>query len=222
MAQGTFLQELKEVIYCLVDDNGKFRVMPIGSLGKMKLDKERIDLLIKLIKFIQDTDFLCRETKMYIFNKYITLKGVNEQLNYELGKNKIKLKNTISKIQYDKTKLEKRFGTEFFMDVLSRNKNINKYNTIINQLYAEYGDREWKKKLVIDIPIGEVGESVSDEEFDEFIGMIKPYIVSQVEYIKGELNKNVCGYIYYLMSKQGDLTGIDKERYNRLKLLLGM
>lgn len=221
MAKSGFLNYLKEIIHDMVDSNGNIRPIPVGVTGRRNLPDNRIKLLSDLIRLLRDTDIISDETKIYINNKYITMRGVNEEINNKMkGKEKRHLKTTISRIQYDQLKLEKIFGSDFFVNVLVKGNDISIYEKIIAEQYMKYSKKEdLRKNLIINIPKNCMNTELSDEEFEEFVSVIAPYVKRHVKFIESNLSEEWCGYFNYLMYMP-NLKGKDKERFERLKTLL--
>lgn len=221
MAKTSILEGFKMVIADMLDSNGNFRVTPIGTTGRLNLSNNRIKLLIDVIKLLRDTDIISDETRIYIFNKYITIKGVNEIINDRMGgKEEVKFNNTLSKIQYDKNKLERLLGKDFFGSVLSSNRDISLYEKIVYELYIKYSKTDKiRENLILNIPKDCMSTELSDEEFNEFIQIISPYLKSQIKFIEENLSRKACGYFNYLLSVP-TLEGKDKERAEILRALL--
>lgn len=222
MAKAGFLAYLKQVINDMVDSNGNIRPMPTGTIGKMNLPADRIKLLANLIRLLNDTNIITEETKIYINNRFITMEGVNNEINKnKKGKNIRKLKATYSRIWYDKAKLEKIFGEDFFTNVLiRRDSDISVYEKIIAEQYLKYSNGgKYRQNLMLNIPADCINTELSDEEFEEFVSIIAPYVKKHVKYIEDNLNEEWRGYFNYLLCMP-NLKGKDKERQERLKLLL--
>jgi len=62
-------------------------------------------------------------------------------------------------------------------------------------------------------------DSLTDDELDEILKMISPFIKSHKKYIEENLPFRALGYLYYLASAP-DLYGEAKRHYNKLKDLL--
>lgn len=223
MAKGGFYDFLKQVIGDMVDSNGNMRVTPIGNTGKRNLSNNRIKVLVDLINLLKDTTIITEESKLYVFDKYITIKGVNEALNISIAnsKDELKFNNTLSKIQYDKNKLERIFGSRFFIDILSFDTDIAQYERIIAEQYFKYTKNKNKLRdnIALNIDKNYMASEIKDEDFKEFISIIKPYIKSHMMFIEQSLNKDMIGYFNYILSMPS-LQGVDKDRYNLLATLL--
>lgn len=222
MAKESFLVYLREIIGDMVDVNGNMRVTPIGATGKKNLSNNKIKLLSDIISLLRNTSIINKETRMYISNKYITIRGVNETLNEDITNTQDRINNntTLSKIQYDKNRLSKIFGESMFVDILSKDMDISIYERIIAEQYVKYaGKSDIKKNLLINIPSDCMSSEIEEDAFEEFIGVISPYIKSQITFIENNLDISSCGYFNYLLSMPS-LTGINKERSDRIKTLL--
>ena len=125
MANSKILIEIKRTLPDIVDSNGNFRTVPIGNVGKRRLSGERLDLLKSFVDLLQNTTILCRETKTYLFDPHITLKEVTDKLNEEgekQGKN-YNYNKVVSKVGYDRGKLDSVLGKSFFSDIIYKTKN---------------------------------------------------------------------------------------------------
>ena len=222
MAIGGSFDHLKNIMGDMVDANGNIRVTPIGQIGNLKLSNNKIKLLSDIIKLIRDTSIVTKETKHYISNKYISIKGVDDLMNSEEREEKrtIKPTTTQSKIQYDKIKLERIFGINMFSDILSRDCDITSYERAVAEQYVKYSGKDSiRKNLILDIPKECMRSEVSEESFDEFIRNISPYIKSQIKYIEENLDKDCVGYFNYILNMPS-LNEIDMRRVIRLRALL--
>ena len=221
MTKKNILQFIKGALPCLIGEDGNFREEPLGML--QKLNQDRIDLLKDFIKLLMTTNIITRETRIYIKDPYISYRNVSEKINRELqnGEKEVNSNTVSAKIQYDRKKLDTKFGTDFILDMMTQTKSLDKYREKIASAYVTYGTTNTKirKNLLIDIPSDCVNANVSDEDFESFIDIIKPYIRSQVEFISNNLPQSSCGYFNYLLSN-ASLTRKDKERLETIKSLL--
>lgn len=221
MAKDSLLGRLRDIIGDMVDDNRHVKALPGGKLGKMNLPNNKIKFLADLIVLLRDTNIITEETKIYIFNKYMTKRGVNEIIRETSGK-EVPFNNTASKIQYDHAKLQKLFGENLIYDVLSKTRNIESYESILDSQYMKYSNSsEIRDKLIINIPNNCMQREITEEQFQDFVEVILPYIKNQVKFIEDNIDREACGYFNYIISSP-NLTDEDKERLNRLKMLLGI
>lgn len=222
MAKGGFLEHLKNIIGDLVDTNGNFRVLPIGRTGKLNLSNNKIKLLTDTIKLLRDTSIITRETKLYVFDKHITISGVNELINFDIGKDgkEVSRNSTQSKIQYDKIRLQRFFGVDFFVNILTRDIDISVYEKTLAELFVKYSGKDGARdNLLLKIPKDCMNTSLTEEEFEEFRQIISPYIKSHINKIEESIDIRYCGYFNYLLNMP-NLDGINKERADILTELL--
>lgn len=216
MSKSKVLTGLKEVYFCLRDNNNNKRTLPIGRLGKMELSRERLGLLNDIIDLCIDTNIFCNETKLYLSDRYITFKGVAEALYPELEEKEFKSKcNTIaSKIGYDRDKIERLFGENVLTDVFYGNP-IDKYKEIvIREIYKRSGDIDALKDIVIDLPKNCICSRLDDDGFDSLQEFLMPYYRYQKDArLKALLDSypDSIGYLVYLFSYNG-LSEEDKKR----------
>lgn len=217
MATWSILKDLKEIIGDLVDNNGNFRTLPIGSVGRRRLSNNRIKLMQDIVRLLRDTNIISEETKMYVFNRHITIKGVNQAFMDKTGEF-IKFKSTSSKIQYDKSKLEKMFTNRVFVDILT-NRDITVYERAVAEQFSKYSKNNLRDGLILDISKDGINRELTDEEFQEFITIVAPYVKSHVEFISKNIDKRLSGYFNYITSMP-KLNEVDKERLDMLKTLI--
>lgn len=222
MAKNSVLENLKGIIYDMVDSNGNIRVLPTGPTGKLNLSNNRIKLLADMIKMLRDTQLLTEATKLYIFNRYMKIRDVNDSIHSDKSREEIdkQFNNTLSKIQYDKKKLESMFGDKVFVNILSNSDDISNYEKKLAEIYVKYsGESPLRKNLMLNIPKDCIASEISDSEFEDFIRTIAPYTKSQMNYIENNLGDKVCGYFNYILSLPS-LGDVDQERLDMLKTLL--
>ena len=95
----------------------------------------------------------------------------------------------------------------------------------LNRFNDMYGEQPTlgKKDILISMPPCKKVEELSDERFDEFMDIIRPYSREYMRHIQEEVNSMLdeVGYIKYLLSPKSELTDIDKERKNIVLRWLG-
>lgn len=229
MSKSRMLQEIKGIVYDLLDNNGNFRAIPIGMIGTRKLSDDRIKLLQNFISLLRDTQIVTRETKLYIFTRYINIRGVNELLNEEAkehGGKEVNYNTTMSKIGYDRLKIEKIFSPTFLSDIIleCNNEEIIAHHTeSLVKAYMKYGESNMSKlrdNLALDLSKDCLCLELDDERFNGFLSVIMPYIKSHMAKIASELDKECIGYFNYLLVSPIK-TDIDKERLSYIEQLLG-
>lgn len=226
MASKGLLTQLKSIIADMTDSNGNIKALPGGQVGKLDLPINKLKFIENLIILLRDTKLITQETKMYLFDKYITIKGVNEAVNEAMStketpdSSKIPLSSTASRITYDKTKLTKIFGQHLVVNMLSRSSSIEVYEQALAEQFRKYNSIDLRDSLIISIPKDCMQMELSEDKFQDFLEVILPYIKSQVKFVEDNLDIEACGYFNYLLSYP-NLEGTDKDRADRLKILLG-
>lgn len=214
--------DIKNIIPDLMDNNGNFRTYPIGVIGKRNVSDYRLGLVKAAIQLILNTNIVTTETKMYISDRYITKRGVNEKLNESREEdNKIPYKTTESKIAYDKAKIDKLLGPRFFTDILmysNNNSAVTVYETNLLQAMEKYGESSRsgiREAIALDLDKRLFCKKLDDTKFYEFIKDIGPYLKSHMKAVASGLDRESVGYFNYLLLSP--VLNEDDER--RLKIL---
>ena len=228
MAKGKILSELKQTAIDMIDNNGNFKTIPTGLTGQRNLPESRIMLLKDLLTLLKDSEIVCNETKLYIFNRYITLKGVNDVMNesFNKGDKPISYSTTTSKVNYDRSKLEKLFGYDLISDIVLRSNNEDKMKDYSNKIafaYAKWGNKEGRKlrdNLVLSLNPAVLNTELDEDQFNELIATIEPYTRDKMQEVAKSLDEDCVGYFnYLLLCPLNNQT--DKQRFEELKQILG-
>lgn len=221
------LKELKLIYPDAIDNNGNLRTMPIGLLAKRKISMGRFHLLQSFIKLIIETDIVNKETKLYISNPDISYRSVNRAMN-ELNGNvepEIPERTTQSKIGYGRRKLMETFGEDIVTDIAFKTMNDDKiriYEEKITKAYREYagGSREdIRDGIALTLDKDSLCGELSDDKFDQFIDIIKPYLKHHMEAVSANMDEDSIGYFNNLMFNP-NLNNVDKERLALLEELV--
>lgn len=216
------LRVTKDIYFSYMDYENNLYERPIGIIEKRNLDKKRELFIRRYILFIMTSKIVSDTTKLYIRSSSnsvaYAIKGYNETVSDDEA---INIKTAQSKINYDINKLLKYFPDNMLSQVLAYNScNLEDYEKRLNLAIADYTKKnKLLDNLALKIPRVGVSEHLEEDEFNEFMSIIKPYIRSHMQYIENNLDNKSCGYLLYLMSAPC-LQGKDKERYELLKQLL--
>lgn len=219
MAKNGILNYLKGVYYDLIDDRGELRTNTKGTLVKDTLPYDRLRFLQDFIYYLANSDFLPLEAKTYIKNRYISIKGVNEELNDKygsLGMDKVNFNTTSSRIGYAKTRLVKIFGEDVIYNVLFTDKPIDDYVAALNNLKHGGTSKSIRDNLIIDLPDNAMCSELSDEAFEQFVSDIAPYFKASIKGLVESLDIKAIGYFNYILSGN-KLSPIDRDRINMLE-----
>lgn len=228
MKNGRMLTDMKAFAYELVDNNGNMRTVPIGQIGKRNLSEDRLKLLQDLMRLLQTTSIISDTTRMYIFNRYITIKGVNDVMNEALGNNednKISYNSTMARIGYDRRKLDNAFESSMFTDIILKRDNeddIARHRNNIARAYIKYGKlkgEDIRDNLALKLDRDCLCSELDDNKFDQFISVIMPYLKSHMDKVANSIDTDCIGYFNYLVLNPM-LTDKDKQRFEFIKQLL--
>lgn len=237
MANSNTFKMLKSVIYSLYDNNGNERPSYIGIIKDNDVNEVRIDLLKNIIKVCLESDWFSEETKLYLRNRDLTLKRVNEVINEQLEENrnqymakyglslndngKVKYNNTVSKIMYDQKKLNSKFGGDFMTNiVVQKTVDISHYEMIVNKMLIDsLGVDSSRDNLTLNIREGLMIKEYDGDFIDKYGDILRFYLKSTIKSIEEMLNKDklFVGYFNYLLS--GISTSDNKVIEDRKKLI---
>ena len=242
MANSNTFKMLKEVIYSLYDNNGNERPTYIGIVKENNVSEVRIELLKNIIKVCLESNWFSEETKVYLKNRDLTLKRVNEVINEQLenerskyiGKyglsldnnGKVKYNNTVSKIMYDQKKLNSKFGGDFMTNiVVQKTVDISNYEIIVNKMLSEsFSVGSLRDNLCLNIRDDIMFKEYDGDFIDKYGDILRFYLKSTIKSMEEMLNKDkvFVGYFNYLLS--GVSTDDKKvlEDRKRLDILLNM
>lgn len=226
MPKESILKGIKRVVPDMIDKNGNFRTIPIGMVQKRNLSEYRLGFLRTFLDLVLHTKWLSNETRIYLSDPYISIKGVNEQLNAASDKH-IPYNTTSSKIGYDRYKIESKLGANFLVDLLMYTNNksiIQNYEARMLSIMESIGMHDSKSirdKIALNLDKRLFCRELDDDKFYEFIKDIMPYFKSHMDAVANNLDRDSIGYFNYILSSPM-LTDIDKKRLDYVSdLILG-
>lgn len=212
-------KQLKELIAVLTNENGTILEKPKRARGYEKLsDERRLGFIRAFLDLLLNTDFISEETKCYIKNKYLPIDGVAEALHIER-----KLHTTATRIWRDIKKIDKAFGEKLLVDILQYDRiDIDAYEQKLNVvLFSNTNVKALDDRIALRLPHGGDGTVVTQEQFEDFVYCIKPYLKTHMEYLEEIIDKDAVAYARKLLSST-ILTDMDIERKELLEELLGI
>lgn len=217
MANGSILGIIREVVHCMKDKNGNYRVQPIGMIRHRNLDEYHIGVLKSFIDLIEDETYLNEETREYVFNDKFTIKDVVDSLSNKYNK-EYNFKTTASKINYGKRKLDIDFGTESMYNILSnRCKDLSNEIITISKLSGASKD-EIKGMVLPLVWSSEVKLDTDDSKFEAFTNELKAYTNSGIQEFICKYRDELA-YINFLNANTV-LAQKDKERKAKIVAVL--
>lgn len=215
-----FTKQLKLLIWDFVVD-GEILEKPLGRAVKNDLDSERVEFLRLFIDLLLNSNYMSEETKIYLSDRYITMEGV--QLKLEERGIDVNINTVKSKVWNDKKKIITDFGEDLFGDIIRyRDVDMASYMDKLNRLQVKYNNVSILKNIDLNLRLDDtsINKSITEEEFQEFLGIIAPYSKRHRRFISDNIPRSMVGYAMYLLSNNM-LFGDDLERKNTLLELLG-
>ena len=162
-------------------------------------------------------------------------KSESKKINENTGKSKIiacanKINNSFSELYYDRKKLEP-------LELLMSRRAFNKENVELMNVLREAEDQidkfidmfdtthnHKRDKLIIKMPGCAKVREISDEKFDDFMEIVRPYSKREIACVEKCLMqmKDEVGYFNFLMTPGMKLTDKDKERRDSIFRWLGI
>jgi hypothetical protein len=215
------IKQLKELIYEFVDESGNIREEPKSKLWKGKLGEHQLNILKKLVFLVLNTRFFSLETKYYIKNRYITLKGVTEKMredNIEATNNTVR-----GRVWYDKKRFTKLIGEKVLVDIIEYGSNLSLYEDKINSQLTKYSlMTKFRDSIALKLPAVGWVNSIEDEKFEEFLLCIAPYNKLHMRYVQENIPVDCVGYVEYILgSNEEGLSEKDLERRNIIIEFMG-
>lgn len=189
------------------------------------LTSEKMNELGKL--YLTHSNISVRET-VELYNRD---KNEKYKINPDTGKSRIiscanKINNSFEKIKFKSVSSGKKYNyepIEVLIDDLRFNENQPEFMKSLyeakNQIdtFLEMFDttnKNKKEKLLIKIPAFAKVNNLSEDEFYEFMSVIRPYSKKQLSVMEEKLKlmKDAVGYYNYIMTPGMKLTAEDQER----------
>lgn len=203
--------------------------------GDIKIKFNGRQLNLEVVKFLNDLFHFYFESKMFNDCTILWLKSntssmkeciefYNNQVNVE---DRLNVNTALSKIQYDRKKLEKYFDVKEFINILAYPENyLDSAIEKLDKLSREYmKDGEYIKAMVVKLPKEPVCKEVSDSTWYVLEDMVRNYSKKRIETIESGkdliINNEVIGYYNYLISSK-NLSKTDNERLKHLREILGL
>lgn len=219
---NNLLNLTREVCFSFVDAEGNLYDMPVGNIKRRNLDTKHIDFLKKYIHFVMNSKVVSDTTKVYIRSAGSSVAGVFKTYNMGMPEpEQVNIKTAQAKIDYDRKKLLKYFPEDMLAKVIYYGTaDMKDYEKRLNLAISQYGSKnKLLDNLLLKIPKAAIQDTLSDEEFNDFISIIAPYSRRHMQYIENNLPINAAGYINYLLSTP-NLAGEQLARQKILKELL--
>ena len=227
--------------------NGEFDREKVlnNDLINRSIDSEyRLSLLESIYKIVLGADFNNDMSLYYLTHSSKTFNDCvsehnrlnNDNLNIKTGRSRIiycsrKINEIFEELEYDGTTIcmvEWLFKDNCFRGLELKESKVELRDLFLSQLNRFndlYGEKLsiGRKELVISLPSCKKVSELSEERFNEFMDIIRPYSREYMRHVQEEVNSMIeeVGYIKYLLSPKSELTNEDKERRSIILRWLG-
>lgn len=215
-------KQLKLYIYAIRDKNGNYRTVPRGVLKGSNIPSDRLKLLWQFVSLLLDTEFIHKESKVYLSNLGATMKDTRMLLADIEDKDidSYNEKTIINRIYTDQKKVEQVFGNSVLSDILYGINTGDRVAAIIAGELAKLMPSSLKDEICLDIKNDCICTELDSERFQQFMETIVPYTKSRMRFVSASLDDEAVGYFNYLIYGKR-LTDLDKDRLDTIKNLLG-
>lgn len=216
MGNDSVLKQLRSLVSDYYN-GGNILDTPNNSYKYSTVDMDGEEIIKDVIYLLMNTYYVGEVTKLYLSNPYTTYEGIT--VLYNKNKTKpIKTSSVRKMVWCDKEKFITDFGEDFIVNLLNgRDIDIEQYKLKLTDLLLSNSQSKLLNgvDLNLDNKDNIFNDTVSDEDFEEFLRLIRPYIKKNKRRAQESLDINVIAYINYIVSHQS-LMDIDKERLERL------
>lgn len=210
------VNDIKQTYYCLIDEHGNWREVPIGIVHSSRCSEESIELMKIIITIIVNSNNISDETKLFIIHKGLNIKETNEMINdlreaaSDICKKRLKplsYSNTMLKISRDSEQISTIIGERFFRDLYYNKVPTGRERTkFLNKLIQAYGDCDSiRENLLINMNSNKIAknEYCKNSKFFDKLYTLKPYLVQQMREVEIDINKDkeFIEYFNYLLNK---------------------
>lgn len=221
---------LKKLYYCMVDEHGGYRKVPVGVVYASRCSKDSLKIIRNVLNIVMNSDNISDETKIFIGNRGVSIKDTNEIINdlrarvSDRIKDKLKplpYNNTVSKIANDNKALSEVISEKFLSDLLYDNIPVKRdLNKLYSELISRFGvcdNNRGNLELNIDSSKAKKNDYCNNEEFFDILSSVECYVKQRREIIEDALNSNkeFVEYFNYLLNSKSlldDDVVIDRER----------
>ncbi len=219
----SFIEDLRRTLHSFWDkDNCCIRTEVENIFTSRKLSEDRKRLIKRFCVLLMDTDFIRDSAvKEYLCSLGETYEDVGKRLNVNPDRIKRRVFYYCSMSDKYCGKIPAKFGETFLTEILTcPGQDISQIEQAINREYVRCcGIYNPQDEILLSIPHGSNTKQSDDAEFERFISVISPYIKLEMDRVKNSLTAKQCGYFWYLVNNQYDLSGVDYERFTRLKTI---
>lgn len=227
MANNILDESKKWLPYFYINNTWIDKDIKIKFNGR-QLNKEVVNFLNDLFHFYFESKMFNDCTILWLKSNASSMKECIEFYNNQVKvEDRLNVNTALSKIQYDRKKLERYFNVNEFINILAYpEKYLDSNREKLDKLSREYmKDGEYNKAMVLKIPKEPICKEVEDSTWYVLEDMIRSYSKKRIETIESGndliINSNVIGYYNYLISNK-NLSKTDKDRLKHIREILGL
>lgn len=199
--------------------------LAISWMGK-RYTTEKLDFFKRFYSCFMNDKCINKVTKIYVETPGESIRGSILKYNREHPEDKIHLDSGVSQFNYISKKLKKYFDDEKMFEItLNSEKGIpKKYADQLNQFISSYGLRkEVQKEMMIKLPAYKKTRDISDEEFLQLLGLLRPYCRENIRKTQKEVSMKTeaVGYLNYIMIPDIELSDTEQRRKDLYLAMLG-
>lgn len=217
---AAILRYTKLVYNAFKEVNGSLKVDPSSVLGRKKLDSRSMAFFADYIDFVMNGNILSEETKIYIRAIEDSPADIVRAYNsYQSDYKQITSKQLFNHMYYDTKRLLELFPDDMILNIIYKKGDIAFYEDALrNAIYKKTGKSLLGKMTILKLPAIVCKERPSEKEIENFMMLFAPYTKKRIQWVEGELPRNIVGYLNYISSKSKP-TEEEKELLERVKAL---
>lgn len=225
--ESNYLKQLKALISDVYDiESDKILYTSKGRYIQLLKDKDKLNLVRLFADLVINTDFVRLPTRLSLMDPYSNCGRVKDTLKkkYSIDMSS----NQIYQIWYqDKIKLTGVIGNDFFnvlmgysgKEEIEVESELLKYKESLQSILDSRDGTSLYDRCMLNLETEEYAYSITDEQFEQFIKIIRPYIRLNFGKAQQSLNNEVLGYIKFICTRN-TLSEIDSKRLQKLRKIL--
>ena len=232
--RGKLIDNLKIYYGCIKDENGKWRKIPNGLISRCNTSEDNLSKLKTIITTLLGSDLISDETKIYISDPDISMRGVNEKINKARETVQLRIKKRVSALSYNNTIKKISDDNLKIISVLDPNtvrnivynrvddSNLEETEKQIYNLILMFGACDKSRdNLIIKIDNDKIAKNsyCNNSDFFDILSSLENYLKERMNIIENAINSDseFVEYFNYLLSASAIN---DRECYSDRERLL--
>jgi hypothetical protein len=215
ISMARYYDLLKELCSCFMTKDLELRAKPKGVWGRREVSENHLEFIRKLmdleLKTLMNSDY----TKYYIMVPEATMRDCFEWYK-DSGSKEINFNMIRDRISYDKRKVTDVLELKRFDKLFYASSDMSEEIVVLDRLIEKYRDkRDLELGTPLDLSCDREVESLTEEEFNEFVSMIAPFSYGNIGEVSKGIPEKYKGYFNYLNGALV-LGEVEKERVKTL------